>query len=292
MANATIAITGAGGFLGKALTALLKKNNFEVVSISRSSGVDITKAETLTTIPDFDCLIHLAAHTFVPDSYNNTAAFFSINLNGTLNALELCKKRNARFIFSGSYVYGQPNYLPVDENHPINMWNPYASSKIICEQLCHVYNKEFQVPVDILRIFNIYGPGQNSSFLIPKIIEGVFKGQLNLETLTPRRDFIYVNDVCNAFLQCLLIHSEEQTFNVYNIGSGSSYSVQQIVDKVISFTGLNPTISCNEKRRAVEVEDVKADNSKIKRDKKWHPSVSFDQGLKDMIEIYRNENAL
>ncbi|HNH67045.1 MAG TPA: sugar nucleotide-binding protein, partial [Bacteroidia bacterium] len=74
MANATIAITGAGGFLGKALTALLKKNNFEVVSISRSYGIDITKAETLNTIPDFDCLIHLAAHTFVPDSYNNTAA--------------------------------------------------------------------------------------------------------------------------------------------------------------------------------------------------------------------------
>ena len=71
MANATIAITGAGGFLGKALTALLKKNNFEVVSISRSSGVDITKAETLTTIPDFDCLIHLAAHTFIPVNFNH-----------------------------------------------------------------------------------------------------------------------------------------------------------------------------------------------------------------------------
>lgn len=172
------------------------------------------------------------------------------------------------------------------------MWNPYASSKIICEQLCHVYNKEFNVPVDVLRIFNIYGPGQNSSFLIPKIIEGVFKGQLNLETLTPKRDFVYVNDVCNAFLQCLLTHSEERTFNVYNIGSGSSFSVQQIVDKVISFTGKNPTITCNEKRRAVEVEDVKADYSKIKREKKWHPSVSFDQGLKDMIEIYRKENDL
>jgi len=64
------------------------------------------------------------------------------------------------------------------------------------------------------------------------------------------------------------------------------------IDKVISFTGKNPTITCNEKRRAVEVEDVKADYSKIKRQKKWHPSVSFDQGLKDMIEIYRKENDL
>lgn len=100
-----------------------------------------------------------------------------------------------------------------------------------------------------------------------KIIEGVFKGQLNLETLTPKRDFVYVHDVCNAFLQCLLIHSEDHTFNVYNIGSGNSYSVQQIIDKVISFAALNPTITCNEKKRAVEVEDVKADFSKIKREK-------------------------
>ena len=128
MNNLAVAVTGANGFLGKFIVSLLGKHGIRTISISRSSGYDITNCDTLKEIPKFDCLIHLAAHTFVPDSYNHTAAFFTTNINGTLNALELCKNNNARFLFASSYVYGQPAYLPVDENHPVSMWNPYASS--------------------------------------------------------------------------------------------------------------------------------------------------------------------
>ncbi|MBS1765443.1 MAG: NAD(P)-dependent oxidoreductase [Bacteroidetes bacterium] len=286
-----IVVTGSSGFLGTAIIKLLTSKGHTVVPVSRKLGFDICKPETLKTVEPFDVMIHLAAHTFVPDSYNRTAEFFTININGTLNALELCKTHQAKMIFASSYVYGQPSYLPVDEQHPVNMWNPYASSKIISEQLCHVYHREFDVPIDVLRIFNIYGPGQNQSFLIPKIIKGVFDGQINLETLIPKRDFVHVNDVAQAFLNCAENNSIP-TYTTYNVGSGVSYSVQQIIDKTEHIAGRKVQITCSEKRRANEVLDVVADYSKIKHEKHWHPHISIDQGLKEMIEVYKEKNKI
>lgn len=290
MASKRIAVTGSSGFLGSAVVKLLHSKNITVIPISRKNGFDICKPDTLKSIEPFDVLIHLAAHTFVPDSYNRTAEFFTININGTLNALELCKKHKAKMIFASSYVYGPPSYLPVDEQHPVNMWNPYASSKIISEQLCHVYHSEFEVPVDILRIFNIYGPGQNESFLIPKVIKGVFEGQLNLETLTPKRDFVHVEDVADAFLKCA--ENNAAGYATYNIGSGASYSVQQIIDKAEHITQRKANITCSEKRRANEVLDVVADYSKIKHEKHWQPHITLEQGLRGMIEDYKQKNSI
>jgi UDP-glucose 4-epimerase len=282
-----IVVTGAGGFLGRHLITFLQAQDVTVLPLSRAQGFDLCKPETLENMPDFDCMIHLAAHTFVPDSYNRTAAFFSNNINATLNALELCKKNKSHFIYASSYVYGQPAYLPVDENHPVTIWNPYAAGKIICEQLCHTYSKEFSIPVDILRIFNIYGPDQNPTFVIPKIINGVLAGQLNLETLTPKRDFIYVKDVCTAIFSCLETHQTDSLYAIYNIGSGTSYSIAQIIEKVELLTGKKANIVCNVERRVTEVLDVRADNSKLKKEKKWYPVYSIDEGLAEIISGLR-----
>ncbi len=280
----TVAVTGSSGFLGSHLLPMLRQQGFEVIAISRGNGFDICNPASLQNLPPFNAIVHLAAKTFVPDSYNHTAEFLSSNINGTLHALELCKKNKARFVYASSYVYGPPAYLPVDENHPVNLWNPYAAGKIIGEQLCQTYSKEFKLPVDILRIFNIYGPGQNPTFVIPKIINGVMEGRLDLETGTPKRDFVYVADVCKAILSCLNVEPGNVLANIYNVGTGDSHSVNQLVELAKKLCGKMAEVTFNAGTRPVEVPDVRANFAKIKVDRNWQPSVSLEEGMQRIID--------
>ncbi len=279
--NLPVVVTGASGFLGRHLTAALRKKGLQVITVSRRDGFDVCKPETLEQLPQFSALFHLAADTFVPDSYNKTAQFFSTNINGTLNCLEICKKYTAKFLFAGSYVYGQPQYLPVNENHPVSLWNPYATSKVIGEQLCQCYSKEFQTITTSLRIFNIYGAGQNPNMLIPKIIVGLQNGKLELETSTPKRDFVYVDDVVNAFI--LAFEKGNQGYSVYNVGYGKSYSVAEVVNAAQKIINNNTDVKYNNTLRPTEVPDVVADFSKIKAELGWHPQVDLPQGLEKII---------
>ena len=132
--NLPVVVTGADGFLGRHMVNALIEEGVEVLQVSRSRGYDVCSKESLQKLPAFGSLIHLAAQTFVPDSYTHPDTFFHTNIVGTLNCLELCKKNNATMAFASSYVYGPPQYLPVNESHPINSWNPYATSKIIGEE--------------------------------------------------------------------------------------------------------------------------------------------------------------
>ncbi|MEI6614325.1 MAG: SDR family oxidoreductase, partial [Chrysiogenales bacterium] len=150
-----IVVTGATGFIGCHLVESLRKKGIEPLQIDISLGFDICDERLLAETAPFDVLVHLAGKTFVPDSFKTSHEFFKINILGALNALELCKKYNARFISLSSYVYGKPEYLPVDEAHPVRMWNPYASSKIIAEQVAQAYSQNFNLPAIILRVFNV-----------------------------------------------------------------------------------------------------------------------------------------
>lgn len=282
MSALPVVVTGASGFLGQHLCKKLNAEGVKVIEVSRTTGYDVTNNGSLNNLPPFSALFHLAAHTYVPDSYNKTALFFSTNINGTINALELCKKHKAHFLFAGSYIYGQPQSLPISEKHPLSLWNPYATSKIIGEELCQSYSKEFGFSATSLRIFNIYGAGQNPTFLIPKIIEGIKKGKLELETATPKRDFVFVDDVAHAFL--LAFKSSLHGFNAFNVGYGKSYSVADVVDYTKKILKSKITVGYNNTLRPTEVADVIADCSKIKSVLGWEPKIDLQEGLKKMIE--------
>lgn len=286
MANPSVVVTGASGFLGAHLTQLLTQNLFHVIPVTRKTGYDVLEFEKLSSLPKFDCLVHLAAQTFVPDSYKNTSSFYKTNINGTLNCLELCKINNAQMVFASSYVYGSPKYLPVDEKHAVDLWNPYAASKIIGEQLCQSYSKEFNLPVDILRIFNMYGPNQNPVFVIPKIIDGVLKGKLDLENGTAKRDFVFVDDVCDAVIRCITSHSNSagSNINIYNVGFGKSYSVNEVIALTEKITGKKAEITFSSEKRKNEVHDVVADISKIKAELGWQAKFTLEDGLKKMLK--------
>ena len=167
MAKHKVVISGSKGFVGSSILQRIDRNVYDIQEIDVAMGIDMTDRQVISKVGQFDSFIHLANLTYVPASYKDPEAFYRINYISTLNALELCRKYNAHLIYPSSYVYGKPKYLPVDEIHDISPFNPYAQSKVICEQLCNGYRRDFGISVSVLRPFNIYGKGQNNSFLIP-----------------------------------------------------------------------------------------------------------------------------
>jgi len=131
-----IGVTGSSGFIGSKLCLKLKKLNIDVVCLDIKDGFDITDRQQIQAVEKIDMLVHLAAKSYVPDSYLFPYEFYHLNVFGTINALELCRIHNAKMIFVSSYLYGHPQYLPIDEQHPVSACNPYAHTKLISEQIC------------------------------------------------------------------------------------------------------------------------------------------------------------
>ena len=282
-----IAVTGYNGFIGKYLLQELKNYDYEIIKLERSSGNDIMKSGEYSSIPKFDVLIHLAANTYVPDSFKNPLQFYSNNILGTLKVLELCKKFRARLIFISSYVYGHPKYLPIDELHEVSSLNPYSESKIICERLVQAYYRDFNVATTILRPFNIYGKGQNESFLIPLIVKQVKEGKVMLRDKRPKRDFVHVKDVVNAIIKVLEKGNESvsnEGVSIYNVGYGESVSIQTILEIIKSINGVPEfNVEFNGERRPNEVLDTASDISKIARELNWKPTINLKEGLSDLF---------
>ena len=226
-------------------------------------------------------MVHLAANTFVPDSYLHANEYYENNIASTLNALELCKLYKSKMIFASSYVYGHPKYLPIDESHPLEHFNPYASSKIICERLCEDFHNFFNLKVIILRIFNIFGKGQSELFLISKIFSQALKGKITLNDPEPRRDYLYIDDVIEAYVSSILYNPEY--FEVFNIASGKSYSVRQVVELISKVLNSYPTVEYTGERRNNEVNDTLANIAKARNKLHWEPKNSLEEGLNKMI---------
>jgi UDP-glucose 4-epimerase len=279
-----IVVTGSAGFVGKTLVAKLKQQEYRVIEIDFNTGYDITQWKSVSSVKDFQVLIHLAARTFVPDSYTLPREFYHDNIIGTLNALELCRFHQAKMIFASSYVYGKPEYLPIDEQHPVRAHNPYAQSKILAEQLCERYNIDFKVPVVILRPFNIYGPGQNGNFLIPSIIKQAREGKIVLKDAKPKRDFVFIDDVVDAYIKAIEYKTEH--CECFNIASGQSYSVEE-VSKIIKKIGFPLVKICyDQTKRRDEVQDTQAQITKIQTCFDWTPAHSLIAGLHSCINNF------
>jgi nucleoside-diphosphate-sugar epimerase len=278
-----ILITGSNGFVGKQLCKALKLLNYEVIELPSSAG-DIMDPKTWENIPSCNSVIHLAAKTFVPDSWKYPDLFLQTNTLGTERALEYCRKYGARMIFISSYLYGNPSSLPISENAAIYTPNPYALSKKTAEDFCRFYADAFQVNTIILRPFNLYGYGQSENFLIPEIILQVLKGnEIHVKDLEPKRDYIFITD----FIDAIICSIEMNKFEIFNIGSGMSYSVAEIIQMIQDICGTKlPVISSSEKRRA-EIMDTIADISKAKELLNWIPSTTMYEGLSSIVQQYR-----
>jgi UDP-glucose 4-epimerase len=276
-----VVITGSRGFIGSNLMEKLAKSQVEIIPIDIEDGYDVKDMSTLGSIPSFDVLVHFAALSFVPHSYEKPQAFYETNVMGTLNMLELCKKNNARFIYTSSYVYGTPDYLPIDENHPIRAFNPYSQTKIMGEELCEAYNRDFNISSIIFRPFNVYGKGQGDNFLIQTILNQVKSGIIQLKDPRPKRDFIYISDLVEAYIKAIDLNFHG--IHRCNLGSGVSTSIQDLTNTISKHSKTPIKVNFTNEQRPSEVLETKADISKAKELLGWQPRVNISKGINKII---------
>jgi UDP-glucose 4-epimerase len=278
-----ILVTGSSGFIGRNLVEELKRHNVKIITLTDPEGhrIDVLDWRKIKEISDIDIVYHLAAKTYVPFSFENPRETYAVNVLGTLNILELCRLRGVeKIVFVSSYIYGQPQYLPVDEEHPVQPTNPYMRSKVFGEELCRAYNNDFGLKCIILRPFNAYGVGQNGDFLIPSILSQLQAGKVELKDPEPKRDYIYVSDLIDALIKA---EKFDGNFEIFNIGYGNSYGVEEIVDKIIELYGKEVRINYETERRKNEIMDVVADIGKARTKLGWEPRVSLEEGLRRCI---------
>lgn len=280
-----IAVAGSDGFVGKNVCALLKDAGHTIIPIDITSGFDLCEASIIDKIPQIECFVHLANLVYVPASYEDPAKFYRVNYLTTLNALEICRKHNVRLLYASSYIYGTPQYLPVDELHPVCPFNPYAQTKVICEKMCEGYHRDFKVKISILRPFNIYGVGQKGLLLIPEIIGQLKEGKkrIQLKAATPRRDYVNVIDVARAFVACI---NDPNDYGVYNVCSGESVSVREITEIINEQLKRKVEFIFAESDRPSEVNETRGDCKKLESIG-WSLTVPFKEGI---AQILMSEN--
>lgn len=282
--GSVIAVSGSKGLVGTRLVRRLSAAGAKVRELTLEDGVDVTDWKQLERVGHFDVFVHLAGRTFIPDSFMCPRQTLHNNVVGTLNALEACRRHSSKMIFASTYVYGRPEVLPISEEHPVVALNPYTESKILGERLCACYQRDFGVCCVVLRAFNIYGPRQDPRFLVPTIIAQAMRGQITLQDGRPRRDFVYVEDVAEAY-ECA-IRSDATGFDVYNIGSGVSHAVSEIAEIVRRKVNPNSEITYSGEARKGEVLETVADITRAKAFLSWEPRTGLDRGIEACTDNY------
>jgi nucleoside-diphosphate-sugar epimerase len=281
--NKKVLITGATGFIGRALVSKLKDLGEEVLPVCSSEG-RIQNPQTLLKFSDFPIkhIFHLAAKTYIPQAWEHPWELYETNVMGTLGVLELCKTKKIPLTFVSAYVYGIQEKLPITELSTPKPNNPYASSKILAENLCKFYADTYNIQTAVIRPFNVYGIGQKEHFLIPHLIkQALTSAEIVVNDLIPTRDFIYLDDLVEALI---LTMNTIDNFEIYNIGSGESFSIRQVIDQIQLLAGTSKLVRCENKPRINEILETLADTSKAQKKLNWTPSVNFSEGIKRVLE--------
>lgn len=304
-----VLVTGASGFIGSHLVEKLIKNDISVTAFVRYNFKNdwgwlerFDENENLNIftgdIRDYDSVFqamgkadvvfHLAALIGIPYSYRSPLAYIKTNVEGTYNVLQSAREHDLEKILvtSTSETYGTAQYIPIDEEHPLVGQSPYSASKISADQLAISYYRSFDMPVVIARPFNTYGPRQSARAIIPTIITQILSGeeQIKLGNLSPTRDFTYVKDTVNGFLE--LAKNENTIGKVINIGSNDEISIKSLVDLIIRVIGNDVEIITEEKRvrpEKSEVDRLYCDNTKIKNLTNWELEYDLEEGIQETI---------
>ena len=275
-----ILVTGATGFLGRHVVPRLRERGDAVATASSENG-DVAELATWSRLPAASVVLHLAGKSFVPASWSDPGGFVRCNLLGTMGALDYCARHGARLVFISSYLYGRPESLPIPESARLLANNPYALSKKLAEEACRFYAASLGVDITILRPFNVYGTGQSESFLIPSIIRQAAAGEaIRVKDLEPRRDYVYIEDVVRAIISAV---DRRGGLDIFNIGSGTSHSVEELVRVVQALMGTSlPVVSAGDRRKD-EVIDTVADITHATRSLGWSPAWSLTDGVRQLV---------
>jgi len=305
-----IIVTGGAGFIGSHIVDQLLDNDNQVIAIDNlSTGrpenlrqheenpnfslveEDIVDFDAIIKyFDDVDWVFHMAALADIVPSIQHPQDYFRTNVDGTFSVLEASRKAKIkRFVYAASSSsYGIPDVYPTPENASIHPEYPYALTKYLGECLALHWGGVYNLPVVSLRFFNVYGPRARTSGTYGAVF-GVFLSQkVHGKPYTvvgdgaQTRDFTFVTDVANA---CITAAKSNLSCEVMNVGSGNTYSINNLVELMDGDITYIP-------KRPGEPECTYADTTKIQKLLDWKPSVSFEEGVKIMLEhINEWENA-
>ena len=315
-----ILVTGGAGFIGSHLVERLLERGDEVVVIDNFDPYydptikeqniqhaleydtytlyreDILDTDALTNIfntHDFDVVVHLAAKAGVRPSIKDPVGYTRVNVEGTVNILEQCKKHNIdKVVFaSSSSVYGNNEKVPFSEDDPVdNPISPYAATKKAGELLCANYHHLYDMNIFALRFFTVYGPRQRPEMATHKFTRMISNG----ETIPvygngkPERDFTYIDDIINGVEAAI---DRVNGFEIINLGESQTISVDRLIDLIETNLG----ISAKREYLPMQPGDVDrtfADITKAGELLGYDPETSIEAGIKKFVEEYQEQLSL
>jgi len=306
--NKRVLVTGAGGFIGSHLVEELVKRGAIVKAFIRyTSRGDIgllkylnlirepeiiygdlrDKWAVFEAVKNVDIIFHLGAVISVAYSYVHPEEVIDVNTRGTLNILHAVKEYKTENVVyvSTSEVFGNPRYVPIDEDHPKRAQSPYAASKIAADEIVRSFNVSYGMNIKTVRPFNTYGPGQSLRAVIPWIIyQALNQDVVYLGNIHTKRDFTYVTDTVKGIL---MIAERGPDGEELNLGTGTSFSIREIVEMVSEIMGKNLKIIEKGERKRPEDSDIVelvSSNKKARELLGWEPEIDFREGLKLTIE--------
>lgn len=314
----TVAVTGAEGFIGSHLVELLVRRGHRVramvlYNMFSSKGWLDTLAPEVTDQVDVvfgdvrdpatvrelvegaEVVYHLAAIGSVPYSYSAPRSFVDTNTIGTLHVLEAVRAcRTPRMVHtSTSETYGTARTVPISEAHPLQAQSPYAASKTAADKLVESFHLSFGLPAVTLRPFNTFGPRQSTRAVIPQIITQLASGseQLMLGALDPTRDFSYVLDTAQAFIEVGNAPASAVIGELFNCGPGDDIAIGKLAEDICGLMGVEADIVEDPKRlrpKDSEVMRLVCDATKLRERTGWAPRYTRDEGLRETIEWFRD----
>lgn len=325
----SVLVTGGAGYIGSHAVKALAENDFPVVVFDnlergwrqpievlqdKYGGIEFYEGdlkekaaiEKVFEEEDITAVLHFAALCSVSESMEQPGRYFRNNVLGTLNLLETMQQAGvARLVFSSTCaVYGDNQYLPVDEKHPLDPNSPYGASKMMAEEEISWFSQVYDLRHVILRYFNVAGAAESGLIGDSKkpsqlLVQNAVRGALEIEPFkltcpevdtpdgTPIRDYVNVEDLADAHLKALdYLDDQGNDSNLFNIGTGTGYSVLEIVEKVQEITGHEFPTQQGEKRQG-EWAEIYADNSKAKSVLGWRPERDLADTVESLVKWYK-----
>ncbi|MCK9329240.1 MAG: SDR family NAD(P)-dependent oxidoreductase [Candidatus Cloacimonetes bacterium] len=310
-----ILVTGGAGFIGSHLCETLVKQHHKVICVDnfcdfynpkikennlkelnkypnfKFYNIDIRNVTELNAVfskEPFDLMIHLAAMAGVRPSIENPQLYFDVNITGTVNLLEFCKKYNVKKIIfaSSSSVYGNNHKVPFEESDPVdNPISPYAATKKSGELICHTYHTLYNMSIACLRFFTVYGPRQRPDLAIHKFTNMI----LNDEPIpvfgdgTTQRDYTYIDDILDGITKCIDYVFFGNKYQIFNLGESSTISLVEMISTIEN------TLNKKAKKNILPMQagDVNRTFANISKSKKllnYNPQTKFTEGIKKFID--------
>lgn len=324
--NKNILVTGGAGFIGSHLCERLliegnkviiidnfnefydpqiKRNNIiEIKNTMKNNSIDINKIELcegdfrdieflnkLFDNNDIHIVVHLAAMAGVRPSIENPQLYYDVNITGTLNLLEQCRRKNIKkFVFaSSSSVYGNNEKVPFSETDIVdNPISPYAATKKSGELMCHTYHHLFDMSIAALRFFTVYGPRQRPDLAIHKFTH-LIKNNESIPFFgdgSTSRDYTYIDDIVDGIVRSMnWVEKNEKAYDVFNIGGDKTVSLKEMVETIETALGIDAKIN----KLPMQPGDVNrtcADISYSKEVLGYSPQTTFKQGIEKFVKWY------